>query len=148
MIILQLERRNAGQKMWSESLIYWCIRQMTRWCAMYTGDCPSTLAHTYEWTLRFVWMLSVSSSDLSTGWCTSPHHICYEYWLIAPQLFPSSKNCHQLNGRCSARRSPECVWGSVQWQTRGIYKRLPFCQGGTASDTMHAPQLVILYSSN
>ena len=46
------------------NLIYWYIRQMTRWCVVYTGECPSILARTYEWTLRFVWMLSVSSSDL------------------------------------------------------------------------------------
>ena len=57
----QFERRNMGQKRWSECLIYWWIRQMTRWCVMYTGDCPPSL-HTlmnglyilYEWTLIYL----------------------------------------------------------------------------------------------
>ena len=113
----QFERRNMGQKRWSECLIYWWIRQMTRWCVMYTGECPSILARTYEWTLRFVWMLPVSAQIFSTGWCTSPHRICHECWLIASELFPSSENCHQLNRSHIARRSPECVWGSLQSMT-------------------------------
>ena len=50
----QFERRNMGQKRWSECLIYWWIRQMTRWCVMYSGDCLSILAHTYEWTTFFM----------------------------------------------------------------------------------------------
>ena len=106
------------------NLIYWYIRQMTRWCVMYTGDCPPSL-HTlmnglyilYEWTLIFYECFQCPAQIFSTGWCTSPHHICHKCWLIASELFPSSKNCHHLNGRHIARRSPECVWGSLQSMT-------------------------------
>ena len=130
----QFERRNVDQKRWSECLIYWWIKAndnffdglALRWCVLYTGDCPFILVHTYEWTLHFVWMDSrfcmnafgvQFRSFLLAGGCTSPHHICHEYWLIASEPIPSSENCHQLNRSHITRRSPELGWGSLQSMT-------------------------------
>ena len=130
----QFERRNVDQKRWSECLIYWWIKAndnffdglALRWCVLYTGDCPFILVHTYEWTLHFVWMDSrfcmnafgvQFRSFLLAGGCTSPHHICHEYWLIASEPIPSSENCHQLNGSHITRRSPDVGWVSLQSMT-------------------------------
>ena len=97
---------------------------------------------------HFLWMFQCPAQIFSTGCCTDPHHICHEYWLTASQPFPSLENCHQLNGATLLEVLNMVGAACSQWQTSEIYKRLPFCQGGTKSDTTHAPQLVILYSSN
>ena len=131
----QFERRNMGQKRWSECLIYWWIRQMTRWCVMYTGDCPPSL-HTlmnglyilYEWTLIFYECFQCPAQIFSTGCCTDPHHICHEYWLTASQPFPPLENCHQLNGATLPEVLNVVGAACSQWQTGGISKRLSFCQ--------------------
>ena len=157
----QFERRNVGQKRWSECLIYWWIRQMTRWCVIWLWLSFHSCTHLwmdyilyewtlvlYEWSLIFYECFQCPAQIFSAGCCTDPHHICHEYWLTASQPFPSLENSHQLNG-ATLPKVPNVVGAACsQWQTGEIYKRLPFCQGGTKSDTMHAPQLVILYSSN
>ena len=102
----------------------------------------------YEWTLIFYECFKCPAQIFPVGCCTDPCHISHEYWLTASQPFPSLENCHQLNG-VTLPEVPNVVGAACsQWQTGGIYKRLPFCLGGTKSDTTHAPQLVILYSSN
>ena len=113
----QFEKRNMGQKRWSECLIYWWIRQITRWCVMYTGDCPSILAHTYEWTLCFVWTVSVSSSDLFY-WLVHQSTL-YLSWVLTDSFTALSffRKLLSVEWRHIARKFPECVWGSLQSMT-------------------------------
>ena len=88
----------------------------------------------YEWTLGFVWMLSVSSSDLFYWLVGAPVHTIFVMSMTdsfrAHSFFrklPSVEcepHCQEVSWTWLGQLAAACS----QWQTLGIYKRLPLGQ--------------------